>query len=198
MHVNWFDSAIVAIVFLIGIKGLFNGVIREMSGFIGIVAGIWLGSLFADEFGRWLGAHLFDIDSVSALNMIGFLILLAATWLGFIVIGVLAVKFLALTTLGTINRLFGFVFASAKVFIILSVIVYALSTIEIVRKNAEPYARKSLFYPWFIKVGEAIVHIDAKNLVKKGEAIKKEAEIFIEKSIHSPKKEKNVTSGNAR
>ncbi len=196
MEFNWFDAVTAALIIFIGIKGIFNGLVRELSGLIGMIAGIWMGSLFAKDFGAWLGAHLVPVDSVSALNLIGFLLILSATWLGFIVIGVAVTKFLSISGSGPVDRLFGFVFAAAKVFVILAVIVFSLSQIEIVKKNTAEFLQTSRLYPWFIKAGETIVHIDPAGIVKRGEIMKKEAESFIKKDkIEIEKKEKNSEKG---
>ncbi|WP_456450700.1 CvpA family protein [Hydrogenimonas sp.] len=182
MQTNWFDAVSAVLILFIGLKGLFNGIVRELSGLLGVVAGVWIGSLYARGLGAWLGAHLLRIDSPSALTMVGFLVLLALTWVGFIVLGVVLSKTLTLTELGAADRALGFVFASLKVFIILAVIVYALSSIEFVRKNAERFVEGSHFYPWFMKTGEAIVHIDTEGAVSRSRLLENEAKSYIQKS----------------
>lgn len=181
MEFNWFDVVTAALILVIGIKGIFNGFVRELSGLLGMVAGIWMASLFAERFGKWLGDHIVPIDSASALDLIGFLSILSATWLVFIVIGIAITKFLSLDTHTVFDRLLGFLFSAAKVFVILAVIVFALSQIEIVKKNTAPYLKTSRLYPWFVKAGETMIHLEPRGGVKKTEIMKKEAENFIKK-----------------
>ncbi len=167
MEMNWFDIVTGSLILLIGIKGIFNGLIKELAGLIGIVLGVWVASLFATEFGKWLGDTFLHIDSQSALSMIGFLALLALIWTGCIVAGILIAKLVSLSGLGIADRILGFLFASAKVFIIIAVIVYALSNIDLIRKNTRSFTDSSLLYPLLIEAGNTIVHIDTDRLVEK-------------------------------
>ncbi|WP_457592336.1 CvpA family protein [Hydrogenimonas sp.] len=171
MEMNWFDIVTASLILLIGIKGVFNGLIKELAGLIGIVLGVWIASLFASEFGQWLGSSFLHLDSPSALSMIGFLVLLALIWIGCIVAGVLIAKLVSLSGLGVLDKILGLLFASAKVFIIIAVIVYALSNIDLVRKNTKSFTDSSLLYPLFIKAGNAIVHIDTDRIAQKAGAL---------------------------
>ncbi len=170
MDMNWFDIVTASLILLIGIKGLFNGLIKELAGLIGIVLGVWIASMFATEFGKWLGGSFLHIESESALSMIGFLVLLALIWTGCIIAGVVVAKLVSLSGLGIADRVLGLLFASAKVFIIIAVIVYALSNIDLIRKNTESFTESSLLYPLFIKAGNTIVHIDTDSLAQKAGA----------------------------
>ncbi|MCF6201477.1 MAG: CvpA family protein [Hydrogenimonas sp.] len=195
MDMNWFDIVTGSLILLIGLKGLFNGLIKELAGLVGIVLGVWLASLFAAEFGAWLGRNFINIDSQSALNMIGFLSLLALIWTGCIIAGLIIAKLVSLSGLGIADRILGLIFASAKVFIIIAVIVYALYNIEIVRKNSTNITENSLLFPLFIKTGETIVHIDTDKLAEKAgtlgeeakEAVKKGAEVIKKQVTEEPK-----------
>ncbi len=172
MEMNWFDIVTGALILIIGIKGIFNGLVKELAGLVGIAAGVWIASLFASPFGQWFGKHVVAIDSASALTMIGFLLLLALIWLGCILLGAIIAKLLTLSGLGILDRVLGFLFASAKVFVIISVIVFALSSIDIVRKNTTKFTDQSLMYPLFVKAGEWIVHLDLDDLAQKSESLK--------------------------
>ncbi len=182
MSANWFDIVSALLILLIGLKGLFNGIVRELAGLVGLVAGVWFGSLYAPELGGWMGRHFVPLDSPSALAMVGFLTLLTLIWLFFVILGVVLEKSLAIPDLGIADKIGGFLIASFKVFVVLAVIVYALFTIEFVRQNAAAYVAKSLFYPWYIKTGEAIFHIHPYSGVKKSELLEKEARQFIKDS----------------
>ncbi|BDY12288.1 CvpA family protein [Hydrogenimonas cancrithermarum] len=181
MEMNWFDIVTASLILLIGIKGIFNGLIKELAGLVGIVLGVWVASTYASDFGQWIGKSFLPLDSQSALAMIGFLALLTLIWLACIVAGVLVSKLVSLSGLGIIDKLLGLLFASAKVFIILSVIVFALSNIEIVKKNTEKFTAKSLLHPLFVKTGEFIVHIDTDDLLEKADGVKKRSEEAVKK-----------------
>ncbi|WP_456485631.1 CvpA family protein [Hydrogenimonas sp.] len=185
MEMNWFDIFAAVLILLVGIKGIFNGLIKELAGLIGIVAGVWIASLFAAPFGEWFGRHIFAIESASALTMIGFLVLLAGIWLCCVLLGAITAKLLALSGLGIVDRVFGFVFASAKVFVIISVIVFSLSNIDIVRKNIQKFTARSLTYPIFIKAGGWIMHLGTDDLNRKSKAIKREGKKTLDSGVES-------------
>ncbi len=183
MEMNWFDIVTGSLILLIGIKGIFNGLIKELAGLVGIVLGVWVASSFATQFGTWLGDNFLHIDSQSALGMIGFLVLLALIWIGCVVAGILIAKLVSLSGLGVADRILGLLFASAKVFIIIAVIVYALSNIDLVRKNTRSFTDSSLLYPLLIEAGNAIVHIDTKSVVEKSDSLKGDAKEAIQKGV---------------
>ncbi len=189
MEMNWFDIVTGSLILLIGIKGVFNGLIKELAGLIGIVLGVWIASLFASEFGSWLGKSFLHIDSPSALSMIGFLVLLALIWTGCIIAGVLIAKLVSLSGLGVADRILGLLFASAKVFIIIAVIIYALSNIDLVRKNTASFTESSILYPLFIKAGNTIVHIDTDRIAEKAGALGEGAKEAVKSGAESIKKQ---------
>jgi membrane protein required for colicin V production len=181
MEMNWFDIVTGSLILIIGIKGIFNGLIKELAGLVGIVLGVWIASTYASDFGQWMGKNFLSLDSRSALTMAGFLALLTLIWLACIVAGILVSKLVSLSGLGVVDKLLGLLFASSKVFIILSVIVFALSSIEIVKKNTEKFTAESLFHPLLVKTGDLIVHIDTDDLLEKADRVKKRSETAVKK-----------------
>jgi len=181
MEMNWFDIVTGSLILIIGIKGIFNGLIKELAGLVGIVLGVWIASTYASDFGQWMGKNFLSLDSRSALTMAGFLALLTLIWLACIVAGILVSKLVSLSGLGIVDKLLGLLFASSKVFIILSVIVFALSSIEIVKKNTEKFTAESLFHPLLVKTGDLIVHIDTDDLLEKADRVKKRSETAVKK-----------------
>ena len=179
-EIIWFDIVTLALILIIGIKGIFNGLIKEIAGLLGIISGVLIASSYAENFGKWIGSNIIYIDSVTALNMIGFLALLTLIWLGFILAGMILSKLISLSGMGVIDKIFGFVFAGGKIFVIISAIVYALSNIEIIKKSTEEYVKNSFIYPFCYKAGEFIINIDP-------EEIKKEVNTIQEKTKESVK-----------
>jgi len=178
--IMWFDIATLSLILIVGIKGIFNGLIKEIAGLVGIVVGVFIASSYAEDFGKWISSNIIYIDSATVLNMIGFLALLTLIWLGFILAGMILSKLISLSGMGVIDKIFGFVFAGGKIFIIISAIVYALSNIEIIKKSTEEYVKNSFIYPFCYKTGEFIINIDP-------EEIKKEVNTIQEKTKESVK-----------
>jgi len=184
-EINWFDIITLALILIIGIKGVFNGLIKEIAGLIGIILGVFIASSYAEPFGKWVGANIADIDSTSALNMIGFLALLTLIWLAFIVAGIIISKLLSLSGMGIIDRLFGFLFAGGKILVIISIIVYALSNIEIIKKAANEYISDSLMYPLYYKTGKFIVKINPDKIKKEVNTINEKTKESIKNSTQA-------------
>ena len=73
MEINYFDIAVVAIVVILGLKGIFNGFFKELFGLIGIIGGIFLASRIGDWAGEYLNKHIFHFDNPTMLKFIGFI-----------------------------------------------------------------------------------------------------------------------------
>ncbi len=165
MNIEWFDIVVAALMLIIGIKGVFNGFIKEASGLIGIVLGVWVASTYSSSAGDWLGANLFSsIDSTSALHMIGFLSLLFTVWLFCLIVGALLSKKITFSHFGMLDNILGFLFAAAKLFIVLSIIIYALASIEVAHKKLETILGRSVVYPYMIKTGSYLFHINSHKI----------------------------------
>lgn len=164
MEINYFDLGIAIVVLLLGLKGIINGLFRELFGLIGIIGGIFIASRIGGVIGQAVSDSLFHFDSDAAIDLTGFLVTLALFWIIMIVLGMLFKKMSALSGLGVFDRLLGFVFGSGKFFLIASVIVYALFNIKTIRENLEPSMEGSILYPVMIKTGSHIMHLDPEDM----------------------------------
>lgn len=116
---NAFDVAAIVIIAFCLIRGLFKGLIGELSGIIGVVAGFYgaytyypLISARAEE---W-------IQNPGIRNLTAFFLLFCAILIIVSLISILIRKFLNLVFLGWMDRIFGLVFGAAKGLLIVSVI----------------------------------------------------------------------------
>ena len=46
--VTWFDIIVIALVLILGVKGIINGLIKETFGLIGLIGGLVVASRFSD------------------------------------------------------------------------------------------------------------------------------------------------------
>ncbi len=149
---NTFDLIVIGATLFIGLKGLYNGFVREFFGLIGLMGGLWVAVRYAQVTGEWLGKWL-GLDSSSVMALIGFAILLFLIW----GIGALAgTLFSSDRTPPLLDRIGGMAIASLKSFLILSVIVYALYSIDLVRQTAKPHLAESLLFPWMDRAGSLL------------------------------------------
>lgn len=164
-----FDVAVVVLILLLGLKGIFRGFIKESFSLIGLVGGIFIASRYGDAVGNMIDKNFYHFQNHSALSLVGFLGVLAAFWLIAVFIGTLFSGFVNSGSLGIIQQILGFVVGVIKVFLIFSIIFYVLANIEIIKSNLEKYVSKSVIYPYFMKTGAYIVKIKPLQEEKKAE-----------------------------
>jgi len=176
-----FDMIVVGISVVLGLKGLFKGFIKEVFGLVGIIGGIFIASRMSEVVGNLI-KPIIGIQSNATLSLIGFVATLIGFWILVYILGSILSKITEMSGLGAVNRLLGFIFGTAKIFLIISVIVYALFQIESFKSTLNEKFSKSLVFPYLVKTGGFIVKLDtskfmpAKNdePVKNEEPVKKE------------------------
>ena len=161
---NYFDITIGAIVLILGIKGFMSGFVKEVFGLVGLVGGVYLASRISDDAALFIDSNFIHIENTTLLKLIGFLAILTVVWLGAAILGSIFSKLTSLSGLGFMNRLLGFVAGGGKYFIIFALIVTALSNITLVKDNMGKYINNSILYPYLLKTGSSIIHLDPKLL----------------------------------
>ena len=161
---NYFDITIGSIVLILGIKGFMNGFIKEVFGLVGLVGGVYLASRLAGDASTFIDANFIHIENTALLKLLGFLAILTVVWMGATILGSIFSKLTSVSGLGFINRLLGFIAGGGKYFIIFALIVTALSNVTLVKDNVEKYVKDSVLYPYLLKAGASIIHLDPKVL----------------------------------
>jgi len=159
---NYFDITIGAIVLILGIKGFMNGFIKEVFGLVGLVGGVWLASRLASDAATFIDSNFIHIENTAMLQLLGFLAILTVVWLGATILGSIFSKLTSISGLGFVNRLLGFIAGGGKYFIIFALIVTALSNVTLVKDNIGKYVNDSVLYPYLLKTGASIIHLDPK------------------------------------
>ena len=161
---NMFDAVILAITLILAIKGFFNGFLKEIAGLIGIVGGLYLASIYFHAAGNYINQHLFEIKNPSAIDLVGFIAVFVGFWILTVFVGFLLSKILKMSALGVLDRILGFIFAGAKFFILVSIILALLVKIEFVKQKLNPMLKNSIIYPFMIKIGDGIISINPKEI----------------------------------
>lgn len=164
-ELNYFDLGAAIIILLLGLKGLINGFFKELFGTLGIIGGIYVGSSYANEAGSFLSDKLFHFDNSAVITFTGFLVTLAIFWIAMTLIGGFFAKLTSMTGLGVADKIMGFLLATTKIFLILSVTVYALSNIKIIQSSVESIMNNSVIYPILRKTGQVVVKIDPSTFM---------------------------------
>jgi membrane protein required for colicin V production len=157
--ISIFDIIIVALTLLLGLKGLFRGFIKEVFGLIGIVGGIFVASRAAGDIGGLI-APILALENESTIKLIGFIAGLIGFWVLIYIIGLILSKMSSMSGLGIIDRIFGFIFGAGKVFFIISIIIYALSQVNVFKEKLESNFANSMTYPMLVDVGAYIIKLD--------------------------------------
>jgi len=164
MEFNYFDLIASVIILLLGIKGIFNGFFKEAFGLIGIIGGLFVASRLGDKVGEYLNENIFHFSNDSAISFTGFLFTLAVFWIVMIMLGFAFKKLSSLSGLGLIDRILGFIFASGKFFLIVSVILFAIYNVKSIKPNIDTIAKGSILFPIFVKTGSYIMKMDPSQM----------------------------------
>ena len=158
-----FDLVIITITLLLGLKGLFRGIIKEIFGIIGIIGAIFVASRISTQTGELI-APILVLENQATIKLIGFVIALVIVWLIAYSAGVVVSKIFSASGLGIIDRFFGFLFGMAKIFLIFSVIAYALYQVNSFRKVIDEQFKTSILMPYLLDVGSYIIKLDTTAL----------------------------------
>lgn len=164
MELNYFDVAVGSIVLLLGLKGLLNGFSKEVFGMVGIVGGVYVASHVGGVIGHFLSDNVFHFESVTAVNLVGFVFALGIFWLLMVALGSGFKKLSTLSGLGVLDQVLGFIVGSSKFFFILSIIVYALFSVTAIRENFEEKMADSFFYQPMMATGDFILSIETEDV----------------------------------
>jgi membrane protein required for colicin V production len=154
------DTIVVVIVLLMGLKGLFNGLIKELMSLIGLIVGIFFASRFSNAMAHFIGENqILPIEDHSLLKLIGFVIVLVLIWVGAIALGAVLDHRREEEPRTVIGRVLGFVVGCVKYFVILSLIITAFSNIQFIQDNFKKHIEKSVLYPHLNSTGSMLLDL---------------------------------------
>ena len=159
----WIDIAVVALTLILGVNGIINGLIKELFGLIGLIGGLVIATRFSDVAEKFINENIYKFDNGSMLQFVAFVSLWIVFWLICLLIGKFLAKMLALSGLGFLDRLGGFVVGSAKIFLTFAAVL-AVASGTGVNSLIEPYVKDSKIYPVLLSAGKWITNIDVKKI----------------------------------
>ncbi|MDD5405646.1 MAG: CvpA family protein [Sulfurovaceae bacterium] len=163
-NLNQLDLIIGSIVILVGIKGFINGFFKEIFGLIGIVLGIFLASRLSGVMATFISDHLLHLENKTLLTLAGFFAILAIIWITALSLGTLLSTLINASGLGIINNILGFIAGGGKYFVVFAIILTALSSVTLFKDKLDKYTNNSILYPYLIKTGVFLVHLDPKKI----------------------------------
>lgn len=175
---NAMDITIIVLVLLMSLKGLMNGFLREIFGFVGLIGGVFIASRGAGPLAQYIDSNLFHLENFAALKLIGFLLLLGVVWAATVLVGNVIVGVSKGGTHSGIDRFFGMIVAGIKYFLIFSLIVSALFRSPLIKENTGNTLKQSRLYPTLDKVGSMLINLaplGKKNSIKTTDPKKEKA-----------------------
>lgn len=158
MNFYWFDAFILGFTLLLGLKGILNGLVKEIFGLIGIIGGVFLASKYANQVAAFIQNNLYKIENESLANFAGFLALLVLFWVVCLVFGNLFAKLIKLSGLGFLDKIGGFIFGGVKVFLIFAVLVFCITKIGFLNEKLNNFAQNSYTLPLLKETGSYIMN----------------------------------------
>ncbi len=163
------DIGVLALIILLSLKGLINGFIKEISGLIGIIGGIYIGTRLGHEAGLYINENLFHLQNESVIVVTGSLAIFIIFWVGMTILGNMLSLIMNKAGLGIVNMSLGFLFAGTKIALIVSIIIHALLSVKVIDDSLVGYTEDSVVIPELKEIGGYIVNADFSAVVNKTE-----------------------------
>lgn len=158
---NPFDILTIVILAYSVIRGIFRGLIKEMSSIVGVLAGYYAAySYYADiaaVLSRW-------VTNTVYVNIVSFLVLFCVVFLIVSAIGVIIKYVLRIAFMGWLDRICGAAFGMVKAILIVAVLLIVLTTF--LPQNA-PLVNDSVLAPHVTTVSEMMVKVVSKDMKQK-------------------------------
>jgi membrane protein required for colicin V production len=155
---NIFDIIVIVILAYCIIRGIFRGLLKELSSIIGVFGGFYAAytyyAVVAKPLSRW-------ISHTGYLNLVSFIIIFCIVFLVISILGVIINYLLKLAFLGWFDRSAGALFGAVKGILIVSVLLIALTAFL---PKGSPFIKDSLLSPHIAYISEKLVKVDSKNI----------------------------------
>ena len=165
---NPLDMVIIVILGYCLIRGIFRGLVREISSIIGVLAGFYAAysyyPLLAKPLARW-------ISNTPYLNILSFMIIFCIIFILISILGIIIKYLLNIAFLGWVDRICGAGFGIIKGILIVSVVLISLTAF--LPKGA-PIIKNSLLAPHVTLISEKMVKVVSKDMKPLYEAKAKE------------------------
>lgn len=171
MQLQWVDIAIVAIIALSVLTGLFRGFVKELVALCVWILAIWLGFNYSQSLDPWLSSY---IEEQSVRTAIGFIIILFATlFVGGVVNAILSFILKRAGLSGT-DRTLGMGFGFLRGVFIVALIMVA---VKLTSLPYQEYSQKSKLYARFDPV-VALLYSHLPEFIKQVKAVDKTENII--------------------
>ena len=157
---NPFDVFIILVMGYSIVRGLFRGLVKEVSSIIGVLGGFYAAYSYYPMVARLLSGV---ISEQSYLNILSFLIIFCGILIIISILGIVIKYLLNVAFLGWIDRICGLGFGLIKGVLIVTVIFIILTTFL---SNGAPIIKKSILAPHVIWISEKMVGFVSDDMKK--------------------------------
>ena len=171
--INWFDVGCLLLVVLFGLRGITNGIVKEIFGILGLIGGLFAAMRYKTMAGEWIAAKIPALQNANGVLsgdttqvLIGFIAVLFGVWISCLIIGEIISKFFKWSGLGFVDKIGGFVFSVSKIFLIFAVIVTLASGPMSMNEQTKRYFESSKTAPIFLKIGNWILNLKDDPKIK--------------------------------
>ena len=171
--INWFDVGCLVLVVLFGLRGITNGIVKEIFGILGLIGGLFAAMRYKTMAGEWIAAKIPALQNANGVLsgdttqvLIGFIAVLFGVWISCLIIGEIISKFFKWSGLGFVDKIGGFVFSVSKIFLIFAVIVTLASGPMSMNEQTKKYFESSKTAPIFLKIGNWILNLKDNPKIK--------------------------------
>jgi membrane protein required for colicin V production len=180
---NLLDVIILIIIGFCLVRGIFRGVIQEISSIIGVVAGFYAAYTY---YPRLEPAIKNAIPDAAHLKIVAFLILFCGVFVAVSLLGLLIKKLMKLVFMGWLDRVSGAGFGVLKGILIVSVLLLALTSFLPAQSRL---LKHSVLAPHIMKIPETLSRVTPESMQKEFKSNIKEIEAFWKKQSRTLKKQ---------
>jgi membrane protein required for colicin V production len=153
-----FDILILVILGYSLIRGLFRGLVKEISSIIGVFGGFYAAYTYYQFLAQLLSDFIHDIPY---LNLLSFLAIFCTVLIVVSVFGVIIKYLLNITFLGWVDRIGGVIFGLAKGILIVSILFISLTAFL---PNGPAFIKNSVLAPHVSWVSEKMAKVVSREM----------------------------------
>jgi len=155
---NPFDILILVILGYSLVRGLFRGLVKEISSIIGVFGGFYAAYTYYTVLARYLSELIHD---AAYLNILSFLIIFCCVLIAVSILGVIIKYLLNIAFLGWVDRIGGFVFGITKAVLIVCVLFISLTAFL---PKGSSFIKDSVLAPHVSWISEKMARVVSKQM----------------------------------
>ena len=155
---NFFDLFVLIIVGFCLVRGGFKGLVREISGIVGVVAGFYGANTYYPRLIPYIESW---ISSPQLQKLVCFFLLFCLILIAVGLVAALIHKLLKIVFLGWVDRTFGVIFGAAKGVIITTIFFIIITSFV---PNGSQHMAASRTAPYLVRVADALTLFISQNI----------------------------------